>query len=263
MKAKDFRKQAYKTLENKWGTAVLSVLIYSLIVGALSFVFNVVGKGGSILTDMIKGGPQLIITSLVAGPLELGLVIVCVNIIRGKEATVENLFDGFKNFATSFTLSLVNSIFITLWSLLLIVPGIIKTYAYSMSYYILNDNPEMSQSEARKASIEMMKGHKGELFCLHFSFIGWYLLSFLTLGILSFWVSAYLKVATAAFYENLKKANTPTVSEETNPLNEEYDINYSNYDFTVNNEANYCPHCHNKVKDDAIYCNNCGEKLPK
>ncbi len=263
MKAKDFRKQAYKALENKWGTAVLSILIFSLIIGALSVVFNMTGIGSTFLVNMIIEGPSLIVTSLVAGPLQLGLVMVCINIIRGKETTIENLFDGFKNFTTSFTLYLVNNIFIALWSLLLIVPGIIKNYAYSMSYYILNDNPKMSQSEARKASIEMMKGHKWELFCLQFSFIGWYLLSIFTFGILSLWVSAYLNVATAAFYENLKKVNAPTVSEETNPLNEEYDINYSNYDFDINNDANYCPHCHNKVKDDAIYCNNCGEKLPK
>lgn len=193
MKAKDFRKQAWAALKNNWGTAVLSVLILSLIVGGLSAIPTV----GSIAT--------LILT----GPLQLGIVIVMVNIIRGKGATVSNLFDGFKNFMTSFTLYLVNNIFVFLWSLLFVIPGIIKGYAYSMSYYILNDNPEMTQSEARKASIEMMKGHKWELFCLQFSFIGWYLLCILTFGILALWVSPYQSVATAAFYENLKGANAP------------------------------------------------------
>lgn len=195
MRAKDFRQQAWAALKNNWGTAVLSILIMSLIVGGLGIIPTV----GSIAT--------LIIT----GPLQLGLVIVMIKIIRKEPVQISNLFDGFKNFMTSFTLYLVNGIFVFLWSLLFIIPGIIKGYAYSMSYYILNDHPEMTQSEAREASIEMMKGHKWELFCLQFSFIGWILLSILTLGILSLWVSPYQATATAAFYENLKKANEPTV----------------------------------------------------
>lgn len=193
MRAKDFRQQAWAALKNNWGTAVLSILIMSLIIGGLGIIPTV----GSIAT--------LIIT----GPLQLGLVIVMIKIIRKEPVQISNLFDGFKNFMTSFTLCLVNGIFVFLWSLLFIIPGIIKSYAYSMSYYILNDHPEMTQSEAREASIAMMKGHKWELFCLQFSFIGWYLLTILTFGILSLWVSPYQATATAAFYENLKKANEP------------------------------------------------------
>ena len=75
-----------------------------------------------------------------------------------------------------------------------------------MSYYILKDNPNMSGDEARKASIEMMKGHKWELFCLEFSYIGWILLSILTFGILTLWVNPYMEVAKVAFYENLKNS---------------------------------------------------------
>ena len=73
-----------------------------------------------------------------------------------------------------------------------------------MSYYILKDNPGMDANEARKASIEMMKGHKWQLFCLEFSFIGWIILSILTFGILTLWVGPYMETAKAAFYEELK-----------------------------------------------------------
>lgn len=199
MTAKDFRQKAWGALKGKWGTMVLITLIYGVIVGAVGAIPTV----GSIAS--------LVIT----GPLTLGLAIAAINVIREKEVTVSTLFDGFKDFVNAFLLNLVNSIFIFLWTLLLFIPGFIKSYAYSMSYYILNDNPGMSQSEARKASIEMMKGHKWELFCLHFSFIGWWLLIIVTLGIASFWVGPYIQTANAAFYENLKKASEPTVSPET------------------------------------------------
>ena len=76
-----------------------------------------------------------------------------------------------------------------------------------MSYYILAENPEMSQSEARKESMRIMQGHKWQLFCLNFSFIGWYILVGLTFGILTFWVTPYMQTATAAFYENIKNSN--------------------------------------------------------
>ena len=72
-----------------------------------------------------------------------------------------------------------------------------------MSYYILADNPTLTQSEARRRSEQLMNGHKFRLFCLHLSFIGWYLLSALTGGILLFWVIPYVQVATAAFYDDL------------------------------------------------------------
>ena len=86
------------------------------------------------------------------------------------------------------------------------------SYAYSMSYYILKDNPELSANEARKQSIEMMRGNKWRLFCLDFSFIGWSLLSMFTFGILMLWVTPVMQASHAAFYESLKPA--PAVAEE-------------------------------------------------
>lgn len=197
MRAKDFRAKAWSSLKGKWGVAVLVFLVNSIVLGACG-VIPAVGA---------------LISLVISGPMTLGVVTVYTNLIRGEKAEVGQLFDGFKNFVNAFVLYLVNNIFIALWSLLLIVPGIIKTYAYSMSFYILRDNPEMTQAEARKASIEMMQGNKWRLFCLELSFIGWILLSMLTLGILMFWVAPYMQTAIAAFYEDLKAKNAPAVEE--------------------------------------------------
>ena len=184
MVAKDYRNAAREKLAGKWNFMALITLIESLIVGALSFTFV-----GSLL---------------IAGPLTLGIVGCTLALVRQQDFKLENMFDGFGNFVTAFVLYLVNSLLIFLWSLLFVIPGIMKTYSYAMSMFILKDNPNMSASEARKASIEMMNGHRWQLFCLHFSFIGWYLLSCLTFGILLFWVIPYVNAATAEFYENLK-----------------------------------------------------------
>ena len=73
---------------------------------------------------------------------------------------VENLFNGFKDFARTFSLHLINSVFIFLWSLLFIIPGIIKALSYSMSYFILQENPNLSANEARKESMRLMEGNK-------------------------------------------------------------------------------------------------------
>lgn len=84
-----------------------------------------------------------------------------------------------------------------------LIPGIIKAYSYSMSYFVLTDHPELSANEARKRSMQLMRGKKWKLFCLQISFIGWGFLILLTLGILSFWVVPYMQTATAEFYTDL------------------------------------------------------------
>ena len=196
MKARDFRAKAWAACKGNWGVAILSVII----VGIISGICGVIPAVGSLIT--------LVIT----GPLMLGLVVVFSKLIKGEKAEIVDLFDGFKNFVNSFLLYILNSLFTLLWSLLFVIPGIVMSYAYSMSFYILKDNPELSANEARKQSIEMMRGNKWRLFCLDFSFIGWALLSILTFGILMLWVSPVMEASHAAFYESLKPA--PAVVEE-------------------------------------------------
>ena len=196
MKARDFRAKAWAACKGNWGVAILSLIIVSIITG----ICGVIPAVGSLIT--------LVIT----GPLMLGLAVVFSKLIQGEKAEIANLFDGFKNFVNSFLLYILNSLFTLLWSLLFVIPGIVMSYAYSMSFYILKDNPELSANEARKQSIEMMRGNKWRLFCLDLSFIGWVLLSILTLGILMLWVSPVQQASHAAFYESLKPA--PAAAEE-------------------------------------------------
>ena len=189
MRAKDFRQSAWQSLSGKWGVCVLVFLIFDVISGACAG-----------LSYFAVGAIAMLI---VMGPLTIGYSKVALNVARDKDAEIGMLFDGFKDFSRSLVLYITNNIFIMLWSFLFIIPGIIKSYAYSMSYYILLDDPTISANDARKKSIEMMKGNKWRLFCLQFSFIGWYLLSMLTFGILLFWVSPYMQVAEAKFYLSL------------------------------------------------------------
>ena len=197
LKAKDFRKRAWdhlggKWLSNPWSTFAIIALIYlaiSAVGGSLSWL-----------------GIGAIALFIVSGPLELSMAIISTNVVRGQEIKVEDTFSGFKNMGSALVLWLLNNIFIFLWSLLFIIPGIIKAYSYSMSFYILRDHPEMSQDEARRTSMAMMRGNKWRLFCLDFSFIGWAILCMLTFGILSVWVMPYSMTAHAEFYQSLVDA---------------------------------------------------------
>ena len=196
MLAKDYRLKAWQKMSGKWGTLAVMMLIFSLIMGAVDSL--------SAVDPYILGSVVSVATLLLLGPFDLSWAYVSQNVQQGKNVEIADLFFGFKNFVQAFVLELVNGILIFLWSLLLIIPGIIKMFSYSMSFFILNENPQISFSDARKKSIEMMDGYKWRLFCLYFSFIGWILLCILTLGILFFWIGPYMQVAKAEFYANLK-----------------------------------------------------------
>ncbi|MDR0785503.1 MAG: DUF975 family protein [Treponema sp.] len=145
-----------------------------------------------------------IIYMVIGGPFYLGFAGYFLKRIRGEDICTKNIFDGFKRFSHSFVLMLLTYIFTFLWTLILIIPGIIKSLSYSMAFFILYDNPEMEPRQALKESCRMMKGYRGKLFCLELSFIGWLLLGILTLGIGWLWLYPYMYMSIANFYENLK-----------------------------------------------------------
>lgn len=187
MFAKDYRQKAWAALDKKWGVAILSFLVYSLIYSAIS---SFTGIGGLI----------------VGGPLVIGYIAVILTIIRGGDAKIEQVFENFSGrFVSNMALFVLESLYLMLWFMLFFIPGIVKSYSYAMTYYIQCDNPEMGANEVITRSRQMMDGHKWQLFCLHFSFIGWILLCMLTCGLLTFMVTPYMNAATAAFYENLKR----------------------------------------------------------
>lgn len=145
---------------------------------------------------------------VVAGPILVGLNIIYLNVYNKKDPEFVDLFGGFtRNFANSFIGYILQVIFIFLWSLLLIIPGIIKGLSYSMTNYILAEDSEISGHDALKKSMSMMDGHKMELFILYLSFIGWALLSILTFGIGFVFLAPYVSASVATFYQELKMQN--------------------------------------------------------
>jgi uncharacterized membrane protein len=187
----ELRAAARSQLKGGWGEAIGLMVIYGVLMSIACMVFGI----GEII---------------VGGALTFGYLGYFSRKARGEDAMIENLFDGFKLFLPTFLLFLLQSIFIMLWTLLLFVPGIIKTLSYSMSFFILRDNPDIGASAAIKASRKMMNGHKGKLFGLYISFIGWILLSMVTFGIAMLWVTPYMTLTLANFYEDLKKTGPVT-----------------------------------------------------
>ena len=186
-----------KIFAKNWLMALLACLIVDVIIGSTSGISF--GIGAIIL----------------AGPLYLGINKLFLNTVRtSEEIKIEKVFEGFKTFKESLVLHIMESIFIFLWTLLFIIPGIIKSCSYAMASYILADHPEYTWKQCIKESQKMMKGYKWKLFCLHFSFIGWIIVSMFTLGIGLLWVVPYQQAANAAFYNELKAANEPQAETE-------------------------------------------------
>jgi len=140
---------------------------------------------------------------LVANVIEYGVSITFLKLTREKKITFEYMFSGFKDYGRVVATMFFRNIFIFLWSLLLIIPGIVKSYAYSMTEYLIADNPSFDALSAITKSKEMMQGWKGKLFLLDFSLIGWWFLSLFTCGIGFLWLGSYFKTNRAVFYQEL------------------------------------------------------------
>ncbi len=141
-----------------------------------------------------------LISFLIGGAVELGYCRFNKNLIKGYNPQFSDLFSRFNLFGKALGLRLVTTIFIVLWTLLFIIPGIIASYRYSMAFYIMDDDPSIGIMEAINRSSDMMRGNKFRLFCLQISFIGWAILCLFTLGIGFLWLNPYIHAATAAFY---------------------------------------------------------------
>ncbi len=189
----ELRAEARGFLSGFWGRSVLTYLVYSILLGAAS------GFAG--IGNLIIGGP-----------MDLGLATFLLSLKRKGDAKIEDLFKGFSVFESSLILYIVRMVFVLLWSLLLIIPGIVAALRYSMAIYILHDAPELTGMEALGRSREMMEGHKGKLFGLYLSFIGWAILCLFTLGIGYLWLAPYMKASETCFYENLKSVRGHAVT---------------------------------------------------
>ncbi|MDR0922473.1 MAG: DUF975 family protein [Lactobacillales bacterium] len=164
---------------------------------------------------------QNIITDFISMFFIVAIMWVSLDLLRRKKDDVqlpEDLFLVGKNFVSYLAAFFMQWIYLGLWSLLFLIPGIVKSYSYAMTYYVLKDGYEVtgkmpSTNEAITRSRELMYGHKWELFILDLSFIPWRFLSLITLGVGSLWVTPYVTATKAAFYENLVREEDPVLEE--------------------------------------------------
>lgn len=191
-----YKDRAIASLSGKWGSAAIATIIYMVVVGVPMGVLNV------LVTDGVGSFWALLLL-----PLIWGYYVMWLSVARGGTVDYGMLFDGFKDYKRIFITMLLVGIYEFLWSLLLLIPGIVKSYSYSMTYYILADEPEMKYDAAIEKSMRLMKGHKFDLFMLDLSFIGWAILCLLTLGIGVIFLAPYVETAHAKFYEDLIAEN--------------------------------------------------------
>lgn len=198
----NYKNRALSALENKWGNFVLITFVYGFIIGVTQILSG--DKDSPAILHLI--GLVLFILAL---PLTWGYQTLFLGAVRGGEATAKDMFEGYNKelFSRVLTTTLLYYVYVFLWSLLLLIPGCIKSYSYAMTPYILKDNPEMKNNAAIEESMRMMYGHKLELFLLDLSFIGWAILSILTCCIGFLWLVPYMNMARVNFYEDLKKAS--------------------------------------------------------
>ena len=180
--------------------------------GTLALIYLVVG----LISGLANGFGILII-----GPLMMGFSMVIVNNYNNRKVEVSQVFDGFNDFVKNLVLGLLHTIYVFLWSLLFLIPGIVKSYSYAMSYYIALDHPEYSADECITKSKELMYGKRWELFCVDFSYIGWIILCLLTFGILTFWVYPKMETSRYAFYCDLVGKTEETYAEQTEEVSTE------------------------------------------
>lgn len=149
--------------------------------------------------------------TIVSGPLKVGKAnIYCKNTDR-ERSVFTDLFSGFReNVGENFFLGIVKSLFIFLWSLLFLVPGIVKAYSYAMAEYLMVRDPSLTAMEAMNVSKQMMKGNKLRLFTLHLSFLGWILLMILTAGIAGIYVIPYMNTASTEFFNDIYYTSNQT-----------------------------------------------------
>ena len=148
---------------------------------------------------------------IIVGPVSYGIYRIFKHLDEHKEFKIkDNILAGFnENFSDSSVLAIAESLYLFLWSCLLFIPGIIKSYSYAMSMYILEKNPKTTWDEAHKFSKKLMDGNKWTLFVLDLSFIGWYLVGFLCFGVGFLFVKTYHKLTRYYFFETLYESSLP------------------------------------------------------
>ena len=238
MRSKDFKEKALNALRGNWGIAILASLIASALGasdGSVSFGGSFGGGGSSsggsdvvmpeeFVSIIVGVAIAIILFSIamsvalliVGGPVWVGYSKFNLDLIDGSESkNIGTLFSGFKILKTAFLAKLLQNLYVFLWSLLFIIPGIVASYKYAMTGYILAENPHMSAKMALEQSERLMDGNKLRLFSLDMSFIGWHLICILSFGIGYIWLAPYIEASHAAFYCDLTRFERKTDKEFT------------------------------------------------
>ena len=187
----ELRDRAWNSLTGKYWSLIIMLLVFAMISGA----------AGSFTMGLL---------SLLTLPMSYALSVAFLNVSRTQcNPQLESMFTVYRdNFLKAFLVPLLQGLFVFLWSLLFVIPGVIMAYAYSMAIYVANDNPDMQAMDAIRKSRELMDGHKWDLFVLDLSFIGWIFLCLLTCGIGFFFLAPYMEMAHVEFYRELTEQAT-------------------------------------------------------
>ncbi len=217
MEARDLRRIARENLAGNWLLSVGVTFVAGLLGGLIT------GAGGSINIKldehMVRELPRIVmvylkvvgsvagilgfINFIIGGTIQLGYTQYLLKQHDKANFEFADLFSQFHRFGQGFAQAFLRGLYTFLWALLFIIPGIVKSFSYAMTPFIMAENPDMTASEAITASRQMMDGHKGELFWLNLTFIGWSILSAFTLFIGNLFLTPYMNAAYAAFYKDL------------------------------------------------------------
>lgn len=213
---------AKQQLSGNWGMGVAATLIILMITQVVSSIFGGLSYIPAMTSMILSGGEmdEAAVLALTFGsPLYyLGIAAALLTgavffygsakfylgLSRTNKANIADLFGAFKLFGKVLGVYFLIELFVFLWSLLFIIPGIVASYRYRMAPYLLADNPDIGIWEALGKSKEMMQGHKGELFVLDLSFIGWALLTIFTCGIGTLWLTPYMEMTYVNYYDALR-----------------------------------------------------------
>lgn len=234
------KKKALSQLKGNWSNPVITTLLFFAISISASialsgmvylfiFVISLILSFSSLASTQDLTTPAYILqiiyqllgfaVNLLVVPLSVGIIKYFLMFSKSQKPDIVNLFDGYKHsFDNSILASILVNVYTFLWTLLLIVPGIIKKYAYSMTFFIIADEPNISANEAIKKSEAMMKGYKWNYFLLQLSFIGWSLLAIFTCGIGFLWLTPYMQTASSHFYLKVKEEYENKITDNQDPL---------------------------------------------
>lgn len=232
MEAKIIRQRARANLAGNWGVSIgvaaVAALLGGLIVGTsflpelnaevpiqlpiLQKIADTLNQGIQIgnVTFNFRAGIFGFAAFILGGVLQLGYAKYLLKQHDDKKTEFNDLFSQFDRFGAGFAQKFLRDLYTTLWGLLLIIPGIVKSYSYSMTPFILADHPKLTASRAIELSMQLMDGHKMDLFILDLTFIGWNLLCALTANLGFIGLNPYKNAAYAAFYRQLLAENKYT-----------------------------------------------------